>query len=493
MYDALPCPIAERGRATPEAPALVDAAGTLSYRALDRMIAGVEAAMAAEGVGAGDRVATIGPADRHAIAAFWAAMRRRAVVCPLSDRLPAAAIDARIDELGIGFLLAADGTTRAGARPIPWRAGDAFASDDGEERPAAFDLDAPAAALFTSGSTGRPRAALLRFGQLYFNALGASQNMPLGAGDRWLLALPLYHVSGIGVLFRTFLAGSSLGVLPSSTPLEERLGQGDITHLSLVPAQLIRLLDAGVMPGALRAVLLGGSQVPSGLLERALERGWPIHTTYGLTEMGSQVTTTRAGAGLAELRSSGALLPYRELRIDGAGEIHVRGKTLFAGYLTADGLQQPFDEAGWYATGDLGRLDEQGLLHVRGRRDNLFISGGENIQPEEIEQALVRCAGVLRALVVPVPDAVYGQRPFAFVETGPAYGGEDALLRQLAEGLPRFKLPVGIAPWPADAPAGLKPPRPWFAERAASTLRTSPSRRRVASSGSAPPLEEGPG
>ena len=422
----------------------------VTYGRLDGWIEGVAAELRARGVKRGDRLALTGREDVDGIVRFWGALRCGGVVVVMSPRLPPAALRERLDTLG---------AIDIGAIPISW------------VEPAdipVFDLDAPAVALYTSGSSGTPKAALLTVGNLYFNAMGSFAAIPLGAGDRWVLSLPLYHVSGIGILVRAAWAGAAV-VLPGKEALGELIARRKVTHVSLVPTQLLRLLEGGVRPDGLKAVLLGGSQIPGGLLERALAAGWPIHTTYGLTETASQVTTTRGGAGLDTLQTAGTVLPHRELRIDAAGEIHVRGEVRFAGYLTPDGLVMPFDAHGWYATGDLGSIDARGRLRVIGRKDNLFISGGENIQPEEIEEVMAQCPGVVRSVVVPVSDAVYGARPFAFLERDAAFAGEAALRSFLEARLPRFKIPVAFANWPEDAPAGMKP--------ASCLLYTSPSPR----------------
>ena len=184
-------------------------------------------------------------------------------------------------------------------------------------------------------------------------------------------------------------------------------------------------------------------------------------TSYGLTEMASQVTTTPPGASKEQLRTAGRALPYREIRVSTEGEILVRGKTLFAGYLRNGGLDRPLDEDGWFHTGDLGELDDGGNLRPTGRRDNLFVSGGENVQPEEIEAALLRLSGVEEAVVVPVPDPEFGARPVAFVRTS---GVPADLAQELGRSLPRFKVPGEFHGW--EGAGGMKPDRVALEERA---------------------------
>ncbi|MDX1531445.1 MAG: o-succinylbenzoate--CoA ligase, partial [Rhodothermales bacterium] len=330
-----------------------------------------------------------------------------------------------------------------------------------------FDAAQPATLVFTSGSTSAPKAALHTAGNHVFSARGSNANLPLGPGDRWLLSLPLYHVGGLAIGFRCFEAGAAVVLPLPGRSVGETITAYAVTHGSLVPTQLRRLLDEDRALPSLRGLLLGGAAAPAGLVEAAHARGLPVHTTYGSTEMASQVTTTPPGADLAALRTSGRLRPHRELRIAADGEILVRGATLFAGYVEGEGVRRPLDGAGWFHTGDLGRLDGEGFLHVLGRKDNLFVSGGENVQPEEVERALTGIDGVAQAVVVPVADAEWGARPVAFVRPAKGAALEPARLRAaLAEHLPRFKIPDAFYPWPEDD-GRMKPDRAALQRRAA--------------------------
>jgi O-succinylbenzoic acid--CoA ligase len=210
---------------------------------------------------------------------------------------------------------------------------------------------------------------------------------------------------------------------------------------------------------------MGGSGMPPTLIRAALERGLPVHTSYGLTEMASQVTATRAGASLEDLLTSGSVLPYREVSISGEGEVLVRGATLFAGYVEGDRVRSPVDEDGWFHTGDLGAFDGEGRLLVRGRRDNMFVSGGENVQPEEIEAALEAIEGITASVVVPVRDAEFGSRPVAFVRSMGGFSPE-GLAGALEARLPRFMVPIAFHPWPEDLAGGMKPDRRALEDRA---------------------------
>jgi O-succinylbenzoic acid--CoA ligase len=301
-------------------------------------------------------------------------------------------------------------------------------------------------------------------GNHYYSALGSNANIALAPGDRWLHSLPLYHVGGLSILFRCLLAKATVELPEPGTPLIKAIT--GTTHVSLVSTQLLRLLrEEALDPGRLKAILLGGGPISAPLVDEAVSRGLPIHTSYGLTEMASQVTATPPGASPEELRTSGRLLPHREISISEDAEILVRGETLFTGYVTPHAVDLPLDADGWFHTGDLGELDANGYLRVRGRKDNLFVSGGENVQPEEIEDALCRLEGVEEAVVVPVANTEFGFRPVAFVKTveGTARLGDLARTPELS--LPRFKIPVSFHEWPEET-GGLKVDRNYFRELA---------------------------
>lgn len=444
-----PDPVHAAALARPEAPAVVLPEHVVTYRTLDRRVEGAARRLRALGLRPGDRLAIHRPLDLEALVLLLGALRAGLVVAPLSTRQPAAAVPDLVQRLEARALVGEGGLRieevvgmEAEPRGVPdWA------------------LERPATLLFTSGSTGAPRAVLHTLGNHVWSARGWAERLPLGPGDGWLLELPLYHVAGLAVAFRCVLAGATVVLAPGGPAEARRLG---VTHASMVATQLIRALrgpEAEALAG-LRALLLGGSAIPTGLLEEASRLGLPVSTSYGLTEMASTVTATAPGDAPEALATAGAILPHRELRIAEDGEILVRGRTLFGGYLEGGNVRRPEEGEGWFATRDLGRWAEAGgrrLLEVLGRKDHLFISGGENVQPEEVEAALARLPGVARAVVVPVPDAEFGHRPAAFVEAEAWAPG--AWREALAEVLPRFKVPEAFHPWPAWAEAGVKPDR----------------------------------
>ena len=324
-----------------------------------------------------------------------------------------------------------------------------------------IDPEAWATIFFTSGSTGSPKAVVHSLSSHFFSALGANELMPLYPGDRWLLSLPLYHVGGLAIFFRTLLSGAAMVIPSKNKSLVETLQSRKVTHLSLVPTQLQRLLQTSQGKDNLRRlkiILLGGAPIPQTLLEQTSELGLNVQTTYGSTEMASQVSTGKSEPYL--------VLPFREVRIAADNEIEVRGKTRFLGYLDEAGLHRPFDKNGWFKTGDLGAWcikdpKIQGCkdsLTIFGRKDNMFISGGENVHPEEIERCLLQFQNIEQAIVVPVKDSEFGERPVAFVKS--AESASESELRQFLEKrLTSFKVPDLFLPWPELVETDLKPDR----------------------------------
>ncbi len=456
------CPLHAAALETPCAPALVSGSGVLSFRDVEVRVQATAAALRNAGLRPGGRAALTGRASSGDITLFLALLRAGVVACPVNPRFPEAYAMA---------LLGRVGAQRLPPLPDVPSVGDAQV----EAAPPRIPEDRPATIIFTSGSAGSPKAALHSYGNHCHSALQSNRNIALRPGDCWLLSLPMFHVAGIGVLFRCLVSGAAVAVPEDREPIEAAVVRYGVTHLSLVATQLHRLLQSEEGRAALRrvrAILLGGSAFPDGLVREAFALGLPIYTSYGLTEMASQVTTTRAGDPLDRLLTSGAPLSPGNLRISGDGEILVRGKTLFLGYVDGEQVMRSLTEDGWFATGDLGAQDAQGYLAVTGRRDNMFISGGENIQPEEVERSLCKCAGVCEALVVPVSHAEFGAVPAAFVRYAPGTARDEAVLqRELEKALPRFKVPRRILPWPEDlAGLGIKLGRKAFAERASVLL-----------------------
>ena len=314
--------------------------------------------------------------------------------------------------------------------------------------------------LPTSGSTGEPRLIDLPLEAMEASARAGARGIPVGAGDVWHASLAPSHVGGVMILMRARTLGGAVRFAAQPRAWRDLEGA---THVSLVAAQLLRLLDdPAPVPRSLKAVMLGGGPSARFLRDAALARGVPLFATYGLTETCSQVATGRVSQGDPDTLA-GAPLPGVAITIDAAAsEIRVDGPMLARGEF-ADGALVPLARP--LATRDAGFLDAQGRLHVIGRLDSMFISGGKNIHPEAIERALGGLACVRAACVVGVPDAKWGMRPVAFVDL--ASPPPRALESLLADTLERHLVPDAFYAMPADEASAMKPSRARLAQRLA--------------------------
>lgn len=443
-------------------PAIIDTQGSYTYREYDECVRKVAAALGTAGIGRGDRIGILALPSAQLPLVVMACFQRGAIACLLNTRIPRHGLAEQLHRISGMALLVDDffSMVRLGHMPT-LRIEDLFKSElAGESVPSSFRLDQAATILFTSGSSDEPKAALHTLANHCYNAVASNQNIAVSPGDRWLLSLPLYHVSGLSILFRCLFGGAAVVVPEGGESLESNINQFKVTHVSLVATQLFRLLQSkGGLAALLRlkAILVGGSAISASLLREAQELGLPIHTTYGLTEMASQVTATPPGASLDTLLTSGTPLRPDSIMVAEDGEILVRGNTLFRGYVEPTGITLPVNAKGWFPTGDLGRFDEHGNLNVIGRKDNLIITGGENVQPEEIEKCLCKLPGVLQCVVVPIEDAEFGARLVAFVKKDDKYHVlQSAMQAHLARNLPKYKIPFTFLPWPDDADANMK-------------------------------------
>ncbi len=376
-------------RTHPGTIALADGRESLDYAALREEAGSVAAALADAGVGVGDPVAIDLPAGVPHAVALHGAILAGAVV----QSMPPAGRE-RVDVAAGTVYLGERQVERARSRREPWPS---------FTRHAAL----PLTRVLSSGTSGAPKPVLLTAGNHLWSALGSALILGVERADRWLCCLPLNHVGGLTILLRSAIYGTG-AVIHSGFDLERvatALETGEASVVSLVPTQLVRLLDAGAAIDEPRLLLIGGGPVPAEVLEEALGRGATVVQTYGLTEACSQVCTLGPAEAEARVGSAGRPLPGTEVRIAG-DEILVRGPTVAPESIADDG---------WLHTGDLGRLDDGGYLWVEGRRDDLIVSGGENVRPHRVEAALLAHPGVAEVAVAGREDREWGQAVTAFV------------------------------------------------------------------------------
>jgi O-succinylbenzoic acid--CoA ligase len=322
--------------------------------------------------------------------------------------------------------------------------------------PAPLAAGEPALVIFTSGTSGRPKAARLAVETLVGAAAGAVDRLALERGDTWLACLPLDHIGGASTVFRAAACGCALALVErfAAEPVGALLDAGGITGASVVPTMLHRLVEvrgARPWPAGLRVLLTGGGPLPAGLIAASARLGLAPCETYGLTEAASQVCTPAPRECAAHPGDCGTPLPGMAVRIgtvdgrtaaaDEVGVIEVRGISLFAGYEEQGELATPHPPGNWFATGDLGSLDAHGRLRVRGRRDDLILSGGENVYPAEVEAALERHPAIAEAGVHGLDDAEWGQVVVAALVARGQRPGDAELAAWLGANLAGFKRP----------------------------------------------------
>jgi O-succinylbenzoic acid--CoA ligase len=399
--------------------------------------------------------------------AVQAAARLGAAVVPLNWRLSPEELRWQVHDAGISLLLADEGNEDV-ARTLAAELGISVCSIEAfEQTPPAspvalappLSLARDAAIIYTSGTTGSPKGARITFGNLWFSAVASGLHLGHQPDDAWLATLPLFHIGGFSILYRSVIERTRVILHDRFDPeaVLNAIGNG-ATMISVVPQMMPRLL--ALPSGArrlrqARCILVGGAATPASLLARCQDLGVPIAPTYGLTESTAQLATLLPSEIHRKPGSVGRSLPLSHLRIvtpDGdaapgeIGEITFAGPTRFAGYL-GESADSTMAGDGWFSTGDLGYVDEDGYLYVVDRRDDLIVSGGENIYPAELEQMLLSHPAIRDAAVVGAPDPDWGARPVAFIVWDgpePATEIEQQTLQFCQERLARYKLPVEI-------------------------------------------------
>jgi O-succinylbenzoic acid--CoA ligase len=466
--------LTQRAAASPQRTALVVEGREISFAALEASARASAARLRAAGLRPGDVLASLLWNGRAFVECLHAAALCGATLLPLNARAAPPELAFVLQDASATLLVhgsgdlaksAADASRLAGGVPALAVTGGPSASLAPEVPPPGSDggwaesipPEGRLAVLYTSGTTGQPKGACLSFGNFLASAGASALHLGASADDRWLACLPLFHVGGLAILSRSVLAGSAVVLHErfDAEAVSRALERDAITHVSLVPTMLRRLLEARgerPAPSTLRCVLVGGGPTPPTLLERARALGFPVAATYGLTEATSQVATQLPHAASLVGEMAAPPLPGIEVRIEGeagealpagqAGEICVRGPTVMTGYLGRPEETARALRGGWLHTGDVGLLDSRGWLRVLDRRQDLVVSGGENVYPTEVEAVLTAHPEVAEAAVAGEPDADLGQRVVAAVVLRPGARCDEAALRAFCRGrLAGYKVP----------------------------------------------------
>lgn len=460
--------VAYRANTHPDQLAITDISGeSLTYAALNHEVSLAAGWIRELGITEGQRVAVLGRGNVEFIILAHAIPRARALFLPLNERLTESELSFQLQDSAAQLLLtdafyqsrAASITENIEARLVKfdeaiWSASVPWRLD------APIDSHAAHSVIYTSGTTGTPKGALITWSNFYWNALASAENLGVDPSDRWLACMPLFHVGGLSVILRSAIYGTEVLIHEGFDAIQvnSALREERVTLLSVVATMLRRLLDADdePYPSTVRAVLVGGGPVPEDLLLHARERGLNVLQTYGLTETASQVATLSASDALRKLGSAGVPLSPVTVSIAGPdgigeagvneiGEILVSGPTVTPGYLDSPEQTQRALQDGWLHTGDLGYRDDEGYLYIADRRDDLIVTGGENVYPAEVEAAITRDENVSEAAVVGLEDDQWGNIVVAVIVpiTGMRLDSE-VIVARLRPILAGYKVPKRI-------------------------------------------------
>lgn len=409
--------IAAHARKNPDRVALSFGDLAWTFAELDKEVSNLARKLAAAGVVEGDRVATI--LHNGALAAMLphALLRLSASLVPLNTRLSEAEVAWQIDDVNPRLVIVDDRTGHLFANAIHTRDLDSITPGNVELR-TKHQSDRIAAIIYTSGTTGRPKGAMLTLANFWWSAVGSALNLVVSEDERWIACLPLFHVGGLSIIFRSAIYGTRVVLQDGfdAASVNAEIDRG-ATIVSVVSVMLERILDdrgRRNLPQTFRCALVGGGPTPKILLERCISAGLPVAQTYGLTETCSQAATLSPADAVRKLGSAGKPLHPNEIRLDGnESEILVRGPIVMSGYYKQPDATLRALEGGWLHTGDIGRVDDEGFLYVLDRRDDLIITGGENVYPAEVESALLAHDSVVEAGVIGIEDPTWGQRVVA--------------------------------------------------------------------------------
>ncbi|WP_323082165.1 o-succinylbenzoate--CoA ligase [Limosilactobacillus reuteri] len=366
----------------------------------------------------------------------------------LNWRLAGEELERQIKDSGLQLCLVENSLWRSGMTN-PFKSYSAFLitnADPGELIPV-FKSDWVASIMYTSGTTGKPKGVLQTFGNHFYSAVSSALNLGLSSADKWLCVAPIFHISGFSIIMRGLIYGMTVRLVEKfrAEEIERILANETVTIMSVVPFMLKKLIQQQNKTNthynsAFRCMLLGGGTIDRETLEICLQRSIPVVQCYGMTETCSQIVALRSVDALLKLGSVGQPLFSTQLKLSKDGEILLKTPTLTPGYLNLpDKLPSKMID-GWYRTGDIGHLDKKGYLYIDGRADEMLISGGENIFPQEVEQVYQRYPQINEVAVVGQNDSVWGQVPVAFVVSDRRLS-TTKLMNYGYEHLARYKVP----------------------------------------------------
>ncbi|GAA2403489.1 long-chain fatty acid--CoA ligase [Actinomadura vinacea] len=480
---------ARRARKTPRRTALVHDGRTLAYADLDERVTRLAHGLRSLGVRRGDRVAYLGPNHPSFLETLFAAGALGAVFVPLNTRLAAPEIAYQLADSGTSVLVCGPAHAgladelRAGAPVRSFVAVDGAGAQyfqDYQDHQDYEDLLAGGAAdrideavgpddlcmiMYTSGTSGRPKGAMLTHGNIIWNAVNVLIDHDLVADEVALVSAPLFHTAGLNMLTLPVLLKGGRCVLVAGFDPEatfDLIEKHRVTFMFGVPTMFQQVARSPRWEGAdlssLRILTCGGAPVPPTLIAAYGERGLTFLQGYGMTEAAPGVLFLDAEHAESKAGSAGVQHFFSDVRVVAPdepglrptgpgeiGEVVVRGPHVFRGYWGLPAESAAAFTDGWFRSGDAARVDEDGYAHIVDRIKDMFISGGENVYPAEVEHALLTHPDVLECAVIGVPDDEWGEvgRAVVVARPGSAPTAED-LLAALAGRLAAYKIPKSV-------------------------------------------------
>ena len=290
--------------------------------------------------------------------------------------------------------------------------------------PAEFENNQVVSVMFTSGSTGRPKGVQQTVLNHYTSTISVTNNLGLSVNDEWLCAVPIFHISGFSIMMRGILLGVTVRLIDrfDAEKVAHVLREEPISWMSVVPAMLkplVSLYEVDKVPysKAFKGFILGGEKTSETLINRCHELGLTVIRSYGMTETCTQLVASGYEDVISRFQSVGKPFFSTQLSLsEDNSEILLKTSALTIGYLNQPALfQQKLTADGWYKTGDVGHFDDAHYLYVDGRLDNMIISGGEHVFPEEVERAYSDVSEIDEIAVTSEPDSKWGAVPVAYV------------------------------------------------------------------------------
>jgi fatty-acyl-CoA synthase len=465
---------AKRAALSPHRIAFADGVSgrTLTYSALENRCARLAGVLAAQDIGSEDRVAILCRNRIEFFEALFACAKLGAVLVPLNWRMPAAELAPLMADCTPKLLLFGR-EDEACARELAHEGVALIGFDESYEAliaetpplatPRHWRGDAIWTLLYTSGTTGQPKGVIQTVQMTLVNYVNASQAFGLRENDRTLNFLPLFHAAGIQLLtLPTLIAGGTVTMLPAFEPARIlKLLQTTDIFFGVPTAYQQLALEPGFDKADfahVRAWGCGGAPLPDVLVELYAAKGARVQNGYGMTETGPTAFVAAPEDSVRKIGSVGKPQILLDARIVGAkgkdvdegeaGEVWMRGPGVTPGYWRRpDETAKAFSPDGWLKSGDLGKRDSEGCYYVVGRIKEMFISGGENVYPAEIENLLARHPAVLEAAVIGVADEKWGEVGHAFVQLRPgALAPSGTEFAQFCRaGLAGYKIPKGFS------------------------------------------------